>query len=158
MTRVGIGYDIHRLAADRELILGGVKIRHERGLEGHSDADVVLHALMDALLGAAALGDIGTYFPPTDERFRGVSSLALLREVRRLVQNAGYHLVNADIVIVAERPRLAPHIQSMRERTADALGAEVEAVGIKATTNEGVGPEGRGEAISARAVVLMEKR
>jgi 2-C-methyl-D-erythritol 2,4-cyclodiphosphate synthase len=137
-------------------MLGGVKIDWPLGLEGHSDADVVLHALMDALLGAAALGDIGRHFPPTDPRYRGASSLALLRDVAELLRASEYRVVNADVVVVAEWPRLAPHVEDMRAVIAQTLGIPVESVSLKATTNEGLGPEGRGEAISARAVALLE--
>lgn len=155
MNRVGLGYDIHRLAPGRRLVLGGVAIPSPLGLEGHSDADVVLHALMDALLGAAALGDIGHHFPPGDDRYRGVSSLELLAQVSDLVSAAGFRLVNADVVLVAERPRIAPYTVEMRTEIARTLGVEATAISVKATTNEGVGPEGRGEAMSARAVVLI---
>lgn len=153
--RVGIGYDIHRLAVGRKLWLGGVEIPAPAGLEGHSDADVVLHALMDALLGAAALGDIGTYFPPDDERFRGAASLDLLARVRDLLSSGGHVVENVDVVVVAEEPRLLPHVPEMRKRISAVLGIPVDRIGIKATTNEGVGPEGQREAISARAVALL---
>ncbi len=156
MIRVGIGYDIHRMATGRRLVLGGTEIPHTTGLVGHSDADVALHAIMDAMLGAAALGDIGHFFPPADQRFRDASSIGLLIEVSRLVADAGYRVVNIDLVVVAEGPTLAPHVPVMRERIAQALGVEIGAIGVKATTNEGVGPEGRGEAISAQAVALLE--
>lgn len=156
MMRIGLGYDIHRLVAGRRLILGGVEIPAPAGLEGHSDADVVLHALMDALLGATALGDIGQHFPPSDERLRGVSSLGLLSQVSTMVRAGGFHLVNADIMVVAEQPPLAPFVPTMRHTIAETLGVESSTIGIKATTNEGVGPEGRCEAISAQAVVLVE--
>ena len=156
MMRVGLGYDIHRLAVGRRLVLGGVEIPAPAGLQGHSDADVVLHSLMDALLGAAALGDIGQHFPPSDAQFRDISSLVLLERVRTLLQAAGVHLVNADIMVVAEQPRLAPFVAHMRHNIAAALEVEVSTIAIKATTNEGVGPEGRREAISAQAVVLVE--
>lgn len=153
--RVGIGYDIHRLSVGRKLWLGGVEIPAEAGLEGHSDADVVLHALMDALLGAAALGDIGTHFPPGDERFRGAASLDLLARVRDLLSAEGHAVENVDIVVVAESPQLGPHVPEMRKRISAVLGIPANTIGIKATTNEGVGPEGRREAISARAVALL---
>jgi 2-C-methyl-D-erythritol 2,4-cyclodiphosphate synthase len=155
--RVGIGYDIHRLAVGRKLWLGGVEIPASAGLEGHSDADVVLHALMDALLGAAALGDIGHHFPPDDERYRGAASLELLARVRDLIAAEGYEVGNVDVVVVAESPRIAPHVPEMRRRIASVLGVPAEAVGIKATTNEGVGPEGRLEAISAQAVAMVRR-
>ena len=153
--RVGIGYDIHRLSVGRKLWLGGVEIPAEAGLEGHSDADVVLHALMDALLGAAALGDIGHHFPPDDERYRGAASLDLLARVRDIISGAGFEVVNVDLVVVAESPRVGPHIADMRKRISAVLGVAPDAIGIKATTNEGLGPEGRREAISARAVALL---
>ncbi len=153
--RVGIGYDIHRLSVGRKLWLGGVEIPAEAGLEGHSDADVVLHALMDALLGAAALGDIGHHFPPDDERYRGAASLDLLARVRDIISGAGFEVENVDLVVVAESPRVGPHIADMRKRISAVLGVAPDAIGIKATTNEGLGPEGRREAISARAVALL---
>jgi 2-C-methyl-D-erythritol 2,4-cyclodiphosphate synthase len=156
MMRVGIGYDIHRLVPGRELWLGGVHIEHASGLLGHSDADVLLHAIMDALLGAAGLRDIGHYFPPADGRWRGASSLALLESVTDLVRDAGYSTVNVDAVLIAEEPHIGPHVDRMRHLIADALQISVSAVGVKATTNEGVGPEGRKEAISAQAVALLE--
>lgn len=155
--RVGIGYDIHRTVTGGSVRLGGVEIPSSLALEGHSDADVVLHALMDALLGAAALGDIGKHFPPGDERFRGISSLNLLAQVREMVEGCGYRIVNVDVVVVAERPRVGPHVPAMQEKIGGVLRIEHDAVGIKATTNESVGPEGRGEAISARAVALLEE-
>ena len=157
MIRVGLGYDIHRVSADRPLVLGGIEIPATFGLDGHSDADVALHAVMDALLGAACLGDIGKHFPPSDERFRNASSLGLLAHVRALLEEAGYHPINVDVAIVAEEPRIAPYALEMRERTARALGLSSSAVSIKATTNEQVGPEGRREAISAHAVALIER-
>jgi 2-C-methyl-D-erythritol 2,4-cyclodiphosphate synthase len=156
-SRIGLGYDIHRLVPGRPLVLGGIQIPSEVGLEGHSDADVILHALMDALLGAAGLGDIGQHFPPGDDRFRGISSLTLLEQVRDLLDLAGFRLVNADIVVVAERPRIAPHSGAMRQCIADVLGTDSGTISIKATTNEGVGAEGRSEAISAQAVALLER-
>jgi 2-C-methyl-D-erythritol 2,4-cyclodiphosphate synthase len=156
-VRVGIGYDIHRLAVGRKLWLGGVEIPAPAGLEGHSDADVVLHALMDALLGAAGMEDIGHHFPPDDERFRGAASLDLLARVRDLLAGQGYQIGNVDVVVVAESPRIAPHIPDMRRRISAVLRIPVEAIGIKATTNEGVGPEGRHEAISARAVAAIQQ-
>ena len=157
MMRVGIGYDIHRTQVGRPLVLGGVSIASEFGLAGHSDADVVVHALMDALLGAASLGDIGRHFPPDDERYRDASSLHLLSEVARLLQTREWFVSNADVVIVAEKPKLSPHIEDMRGRIAGSLAIDRDMVSIKATTNEEVGPEGRGEAISAQAVVLLER-
>lgn len=156
MTRVGVGYDIHRLTAGRPLLLGGVRIPHPFGLDGHSDADVVIHALMDALLGAAALGDIGHYFPPNDPTFKDQSSIVMLRQVRQMLDARGYSVRNVDVAVVAEQPKIAPYIDSMRANLAEALGVELGDVGIKATTNEGLGPEGRGEGISAHAVATLE--
>jgi 2-C-methyl-D-erythritol 2,4-cyclodiphosphate synthase len=158
MMRVGIGYDIHRTVPGESLVLAGVEISSVVGLVGHSDADVVAHAVMDALLGASALGDIGTHFPPTDERFRGASSVLLLADVRDLIRREGWSVVNVDVTVVAERPRLAPYVWEMRRRIADALEIEAGCVGLKATTNEQVGPEGRGEAISAHAVALLDTK
>lgn len=155
--RVGIGYDIHRLTVGRKLWLGGVEIPAAAGLEGHSDADVVLHALMDALLGAAALGDIGYHFPPDDERYRGAASLDLLARVRDVISGEGFAIENVDVVVVAESPRVGPHVAEMRKRISAVLGVAPNAIGIKATTNEGLGPEGRHEAISARAVALLRR-
>ena len=156
MARVGIGYDVHRLVAGRRLVLGGVDFESEVGLEGHSDADVALHALCDALLGAAALGDIGQHFPPSDQRWRGADSLDLLRRVVALLAARGYAAANVDLTIVAERPRLGPRVAEMRQRIAGALGVGVEAVSVKATTNEGIGFVGRGEGIAAIATAIIE--
>ena len=156
MIRIGYGYDVHKLTEGRDLFLCGEKIEYEKGLLGHSDADVALHALCDALLGAAALGDIGRHFPDTDERYRGISSIRLLREVMSLIRQKGYKAVNADITISAQKPKLAPYIQKMRQNVADAMGTEVDFISVKATTTEGLGFEGRGEGISASAVVLIE--
>ena len=156
--RVGHGYDVHRLVEGRKLILGGVEIPWEKGLLGHSDADVLLHALMDAMLGAAALGDIGQHFPDSDERYAGADSLQLLEEVSRLLTEAGYRLVNADCTILAQRPKLMPHIPQMRTNIARALEADVDAISVKATTEEGLGFTGDGSGIAAHAVVLIERR
>ena len=156
--RVGHGYDVHRLVEGRKLVLGGVEIPWEKGLLGHSDADVLLHALMDAMLGAAALGDIGRHFPDSDERYAGADSLQLLKEVSRLLSDAGYRLVNADCTILAQRPKLMPHIPEMRANIARALGADVDAISVKATTEEGLGFTGDGSGIAAHAVVLIERR
>jgi 2-C-methyl-D-erythritol 2,4-cyclodiphosphate synthase len=153
--RIGQGYDVHRLVPGRRLVLGGEEIPHERGLEGHSDADVLLHALGDALLGAAGLGDLGGHFPPSDERWRGADSVDLLRRIVDLVHGAGWAVVNADLTLVAEAPRLSPHRERIRERIAGLLGVGVSAVGLKATTNEGLGAIGRGEGMAALAVVLL---
>ncbi|MCP9857667.1 MULTISPECIES: 2-C-methyl-D-erythritol 2,4-cyclodiphosphate synthase [unclassified Cyanobium] len=157
--RIGNGYDIHRLAPGRPLILGGVRLEHpdSLGLAGHSDADVLVHALMDALLGALSLGDIGTHFPPEDERWRGADSLVLLEKVMELVTERGWQVLNVDTVVVAERPRLKPHIAAMREAIAGRLGLAPEQVGVKATTNEGLGPTGREEGIACHAVALLHQ-
>lgn len=154
--RIGSGYDSHRLTRNRRLILGGVDVPFELGLAGHSDADVVAHAVCDALLGAAALGDIGTHFPDTDERWRGADSLKLLAQVMRMVRDKGLSLVNVDITIHAQAPRLAEYIPRMRENLAQTMGVEVERVSVKAKTEEGLGPVGRGEAITAWAACLLE--
>ena len=155
--RIGNGYDIHQLVENRPLILGGVKIEHHLGLLGHSDADVLTHAIMDAMLGALSLGDIGVYFPPTDERWAGADSLVLLEQVHGLIQQRGWQLCNIDSVIVAERPQLKPHIPTMRDRIANVLKLEPDQVGIKATTNEKLGPVGREEGIAAYAVTLLKR-
>lgn len=155
--RVGLGYDIHRTAPGQSIVLGGIEIPSRVRLVGHSDADVAIHAVIDALLGAAALGDVGRYFPNHDERYRGISSLVLLGEVSRVLAEAGYRAGNVDLVIVAEEPMISPHATEMSRVIADALGIEPGATSVKATTNEGVGPEGRGEAISARAVALVTR-
>ena len=155
--RIGHGYDVHRLVEGRKLILGGVDIPWEKGLLGHSDADVLLHALMDALLGAAALGDIGLHFPDNDERYSGADSLALLREVAGMLRAEGYRLSNADCTILAQRPKLAPYLALMRQNISDALETELAFVSVKATTEEGLGFTGDGSGIAAHAVVLIEK-
>ncbi|MFM9106980.1 MAG: 2-C-methyl-D-erythritol 4-phosphate cytidylyltransferase [Chloroflexota bacterium] len=153
--RTGIGYDVHRFAEGRRMVLGGVEIPFDRGLEGHSDADVALHAICDALLGAAGLGDIGQHFPPGDPRFRDADSLGLLRESARLVREAGYEPVNVDLAVVAEAPRIGPHVGLMRERIGAAIGIPASAVGVKATTNEGMGFVGRREGVAALATALV---
>lgn len=155
--RIGNGYDIHRLTTDRRLILGGVEIPHELGLLGHSDADVLTHAIMDAMLGALSLGDIGHYFPPTDPQWAGADSLVLLSQVNQLIQTQGWRIGNIDSVIVAERPKLKPHIKTMRDRLAEILELQPDQIGIKATTNEKLGPVGREEGIAAYAVALLER-
>ena len=155
--RIGHGYDVHRLAEGRELILGGVKIPYHLGLLGHSDADVLTHAVMDSLLGAAALGDIGKLFPDTDEAFRGISSLKLLAVVRDRIRDAGYAVENIDATVIAQRPKLSPYIGEMRQTLADVLGLSLDRVSIKATTEERLGFTGREEGISAYAVVLIQK-
>lgn len=153
--RIGNGYDIHQLRADRPLILGGVKIPHELGLLGHSDADVLTHAIMDAMLGALSLGDIGQYFPPTDPQWAGADSLVLLSKVDQLIRERGWQVGNIDSVVVAERPKLKPHSSAMREAIATVLQVKPDQIGIKATTNEKLGPVGREEGIAAYAVVLL---
>lgn len=155
--RVGMGIDFHRLVPGRKLVLGGVEIPFELGLAGHSDADALLHAICDALLGAAALGDIGQHFPPGDPRFKDISSLLLLGEVRGLLAGAGYFPVQLDAVVIAERPKLTPYIPEMRARIAEALGLPTGAVSVKATTSEGMGPIGQGKGIAAFAVALIRK-
>jgi 2-C-methyl-D-erythritol 2,4-cyclodiphosphate synthase len=154
--RIGQGFDVHALVAGRRLIIGGVDIPNEKGLDGHSDADVLLHALCDALLGAGAMGDLGRHFPDTDPRYRNADSRMLLREVFRLVQEAGYRIVNIDATIIAQAPKMAPHIPSMVNHIAADLGLERGQVNIKATTTEGLGYTGRGEGIAAEAVVLLD--
>jgi 2-C-methyl-D-erythritol 2,4-cyclodiphosphate synthase len=157
--RIGNGYDIHRLVAGRPLILGGVVLEHPEGLglDGHSDADVLVHALMDALLGALGLGDIGRFFPPDDPRWKGADSLELLEHVVGLLRDRGWSVVNVDAVIVAERPKLRPHITGMQAAIATRLRVEAERVGVKATTNEGLGPTGREEGIACHAVALLQR-
>lgn len=155
MIRIGNGYDIHRLVPDRPLILGGVRLEHELGLLGHSDADVLTHAIMDAMLGALSLGDIGHYFPPTDPQWQGANSLELLAQVDGLIQSKGWQIGNIDSVIIAERPKLKPHISTMRDRLASVLNLQPDQVGVKATTNEKLDATGREEGIAAYAVVLL---
>ena len=155
--RIGIGYDLHTLVENRPLILGGVRIEFSRGLKGHSDADALVHAIIDALLGAAALGNIGEYFPDTDPRFAGADSMMLLKETIRLVREAGYTVGNIDSNIIAQAPRLGPYLDKMRDKIASCVGISVDRVSVKAKTNEKVGPEGRGEAISTQAVVLLQE-
>ena len=157
MNRIGLGFDLHRLVKDRALILGGVTIDYPFGLEGFSDADVLLHALADALLGAAAMGDIGQHFPSGDERFRDMSSLLLLRKVKELLSAGGWKAVNTDAVIIAEEPQLAPYIDRMRDNIAAVLQLKRCRVAVKATTTEGIGVCGRGEGIAAQAIVLLEQ-
>ena len=154
--RVGVGYDAHSLVEGRPLLLGGVTVPHDRGLEGHSDGDVLLHAVIDAFLGAAALGDIGTHFPSSDAQYKDMSSLSLLAKVEQLLRQRGWRPVNVDATIVAERPRLTPHISGMRAAVARALEVELDTVSIKATTADGLGFVGRGEGIAAHAVVAIE--
>ena len=154
--RIGTGYDVHRLVEGRKLILGGVEIRYEKGLLGHSDADVLVHAVMDALLGAAALGDIGGHFPDSDPRYEGADSLALLREVCRILREAGFEPGNVDATIVAQAPKLAPHIPAMRRNIAAAMGLDTSCVSVKATTEERLGFTGEGLGIAAQAAALID--
>jgi 2-C-methyl-D-erythritol 2,4-cyclodiphosphate synthase len=156
MMRIGIGYDLHRLVEGRPLILGGVHIPHHEGLSGHSDADALTHAIIDALLGAAALGNIGQRFPDTDPRFSGASSFLLLAETAQLIRQAGYQIVNIDSNIIAQEPRLNPYLDAMRTALADCLRMDRKCISVKVKTNEHLGPEGLGEAVSAQAVVLLD--
>ena len=156
--RVGMGYDVHRLTENRELILGGVKIQWEKGLLGHSDADVLIHAIMDALLGAAALGDIGQHFPDTDPAYEGISSVKLLEHVAALLEEKGYGVGNIDAVIIAQKPKMAPHIPQMKANIAEALHMESDLLNIKATTEEKLGFTGREEGIASQAVCLLYKK
>ena len=155
--RIGHGYDVHRLVEGRKLILGGVEIPFEKGLDGHSDADVLVHAVMDALLGEAALGDIGKLFPDSDERYLGADSIGLLKTVRTVLEEDGWKLSNLDATVIAQRPKLAPYIDTMRKRIADALETDAENVSVKATTEERLGFTGSGEGIAAHAVCLIER-
>ena len=155
--RIGHGYDVHRLVEGRKLILGGVEIPFEKGLDGHSDADVLVHAVMDALLGAAALGDIGKLFPDNDDAYRGADSVELLKKVRNVLQEHGWKPGNLDATVIAQRPKLAPYIDTMRKRIADALETDAENVSVKATTEERLGFTGSGEGIAAHAVCLIER-
>ena len=156
--RVGIGYDIHKLQKGRRLILGGVEIAGETGLGGHSDADVLLHAIMDALLGAAGLGDIGCFFPPDDSTYAGADSRQLLAQTSQMIAQVGYAVWSVDATVIAEKPRLSPHIRSMRQRIAATLNLDESRVNVKATTNEGIGDIGRGKAIAALAVAVLQER
>lgn len=153
--RIGMGYDVHKLVKDRDLIIGGVKIPYELGLLGHSDADVLLHAIMDALLGAAALGDIGKHFPDTDEKYKGADSLKLLKAVGELLEEHCFFIENIDATIIAQKPKMRPHIDTMRENIANTLGIEVSQVNVKATTEEGLGFTGAMEGISAQAICML---
>ena len=157
MIRCGIGYDVHRLAEDRQLVLGGVEIPHSRGLEGHSDGDVLSHAIADALLGAIGAGDIGQHFPNTDESIRGISSVKILRRVSELLAKEKARAVNVDATVISEAPRIAPHISAMRKEIAQAIGATESRISIKATTNERLGAIGRGEGIAAMAIATVEQ-
>lgn len=153
--RIGNGYDIHRLVEGRPLILGGLEIPHERGLLGHSDADVLTHAIMDALLGAATLGDIGQHFPPDDPQWKGADSIQLVQQILILVKHKGWQIANVDSVVVAEKPKLKPHIPQIQARLAEAMQVQLDQVSVKATTNEQLGPVGAGEAIASYAVALL---
>ena len=153
--RIGMGYDVHRLVEDRKMIMGGVEIPFEKGLLGHSDADVLLHAIMDALLGAAALGDIGRHFPDTDEAYRGISSIRLLERVGELLEENLFFIENIDATIIAQMPKMRPYIEDMRQNIADALGISLSQVNVKATTEEGLGFTGAGEGIAAQAICLL---
>lgn len=155
--RIGMGYDVHKLTENRDLIIGGVKIPYEKGLLGHSDADVLLHAIMDAMLGAAALGDIGKHFPDSDPEYKGISSIKLLEHVAELIERNQYIVENIDATIIAQRPKMRPYIDQMRENIANALKIDIDQVNVKATTEEGLGFTGTGEGISSQAVCLLEK-
>ena len=156
--RIGMGYDVHKLVPERKLILGGVDIPYELGLLGHSDADVLLHAIMDSLLGAASLGDIGKHFPDTDDRFNGISSIELLKEVGKLISEKGYKIGNIDATIIAQKPKMAPHIPLMRENIASALNIDLEQINVKATTEEGLGFTGEGKGISSQSICLLTNK
>lgn len=153
--RVGLGYDVHKLVLDRPLIMGGVEIPFEKGLLGHSDADVLIHAIMDSILGAAALGDIGNYFPDTDSKYKNISSLELLKHVKSLIEDNGFSIGNIDATIIAQKPKMSPHIQKMRENISSILGIELDQINIKATTEEGLGFTGSGCGISAQSIALL---
>lgn len=155
--RIGLGYDVHKLVSDRKLILGGVEIPYEYGLLGYSDADVLLHAIMDSLLGASALGDIGKHFPDTDPKYKGISSIALLKEVGKLLYENGYKISNIDSTIIAQKPKMAPHIPLMRKNIANALNIDVDQINVKATTEEGLGFTGEGLGISSQSICLLYK-
>lgn len=155
--RIGNGYDIHRLVEGRKLILGGIELDYEKGLLGHSDADVLIHAIMDAMLGALSLGDIGKYFPPSDPAFKDISSIELLKQVKILIENNGYKINNIDSLVQAERPKLLNHIPTMKEKMAEVLELQVDQISIKATTMEGLGAIGEGKGIASQAVVMLEK-
>lgn len=155
--RVGMGYDVHKLVENRKLILGGVEIQHEKGLLGHSDADVLLHAIMDSILGALALGDIGKHFPDTDEKYKGEDSMKLLEFVYNLIKEKGYAIGNLDATIIAQAPKMAPHIQTMRANIAKVLNTDIDNINVKATTEEGLGFTGNKEGISAQSICLLVK-
>lgn len=154
--RIGTGYDVHKLVENRKLIIGGVEIEYKKGLLGHSDADVLLHAIMDSLLGAASLGDIGKHFPDSDDTYKGISSISLLKEVGKILKKHGYSVVNIDSTIIAQRPKMAPHIDQMKSNIALALDINIDKVSVKATTEEGLGFTGRGEGIAAQSICLID--
>ena len=156
--RIGMGYDVHRLIENRKLIIGGVSISYEKGLLGHSDADVLLHAIMDSLLGAASLGDIGKHFPDNNEKYKGISSILLLKEVGNLLEENHYSITNIDSTIIAEKPKMAPYINEMRSNISSALGIDIGKVNVKATTEEGLGFTGRQEGISSQSICLLEEK
>ncbi len=156
--RIGMGYDVHRLVEDRKLIIGGIEIPHIKGLLGHSDADVLIHAIMDSLLGAAALGDIGKHFPDTNAKYKGISSLLLLKKVGELLSEEGYKIVNIDATIIAQKPKMAPHIPYMIKKLANALEIDDNRINIKATTEEGLGFTGSGEGIASQSICLITKK
>ena len=156
--RIGLGYDVHKLVEGRPLIMGGVNIPHEKGLLGHSDADVLIHAIMDGMLGALALGDIGKHFPDTDEEYKGADSMKLLKCVNDLINEKGYVVNNIDSIIIAQAPKMAPHIQSMRKNIADVLNTSIDNISVKATTEEGLGFTGTKQAISAQSICLLNKK
>ena len=156
--RIGMGYDVHKLVENRDLILGGVKIPYELGLLGHSDADVLIHAIMDSLLGASALGDIGKHFPDTDPKYKGISSIELLKEVGKLLKDNNFTIGNIDSTIIAQKPKMAPHIESMRKNIANALNISVNQINVKATTEEGLGFTGEGKGISSQSICLLTKK
>lgn len=156
--RIGLGYDVHKLVANRNLILGGVKINYEKGLLGHSDADVLVHAIMDSLLGAASLGDIGIHFPDSSPKYKGISSLELLKEVGQMIDKASFQVGNIDATIIAQNPKMSPHIKNMRENICSSLNITIDKINIKATTEEGLGFTGKGEGISAESICLLEDK
>ena len=156
--RIGMGYDVHKLVEDRDLILGGVKIPYSLGLLGHSDADVLLHAIMDSLLGAAALGDIGKHFPDSDHRYKGISSIELLKHVGSLLKENNWLIENIDSTIIAQKPKMAPHIENMRKNISEALNINIDQINVKATTEEGVGFTGEGKGISSQSICLLTKK
>lgn len=156
--RIGLGYDVHKLIEGRPLIIGGENVPHEKGLLGHSDADVLIHAIMDGILGALALGDIGKHFPDTDDEYKGADSMKLLKHVNDLIESKGYEINNIDSIIIAQSPKMAPHIENMRKNIADVLNTDIENISVKATTEEGLGFTGRKEGIAAQSICLLNKK